>query len=74
MEKNELFEGLTPEQVKKAKACKSEVELLNLAKKEGVQLSDEQLEAVNGGCGTSDKKDDEEKVDTTEKNPTVNPF
>ena len=40
---------LTPEQVEKARACKSSDELIELAKEEGVELSDEQLEAIAGG-------------------------
>ena len=50
--KKELFKGLTEEQIGKAKECKSAEELLALAKEEGVQLNDEQLEAVSGGCGS----------------------
>lgn len=40
---------LTPEQMEKAKACKTPEELISLAKAEGVELSDEQLEAMSGG-------------------------
>ena len=47
--KKELLKGLTEEQIKKVKECKSSEEILALAKAEGVQLSDEQLEAVSGG-------------------------
>ena len=47
--KQELLKGLTEEQISKVKACKSQAEILELAKKEGVQLTDEQLEAVSGG-------------------------
>ncbi len=47
--KKELLKGLTEEQIAKVKACKSHEELLALAKKEGVELSDEQLEVVSGG-------------------------
>ena len=39
----------TSEPTWKAKACKSQDELLALAKAEGVQLNDEQLAAVSGG-------------------------
>ena len=46
---DKLFEGLTEEQIAKAKACKNSEELLQLAKAEGIQLNDEQLEAVSGG-------------------------
>lgn len=47
--KNELLKGLNNEQISKAKKCKSPEELLALAKEEGVNLTDEQLEIVNGG-------------------------
>ena len=51
--KEELLKGLTQEQIEKAKACKSQDELLALAKEEGITLTDEQLEAVSGGFCTS---------------------
>ena len=55
--KEELLKGLTKEQIEKVKACKNQEELLKLAKQEGVELNDEQLEAVNGGfCDSSDLK------------------
>ena len=47
--KEELLKGLTEEQIAKVKACKNNEELLKLAKEEGIQLTDEQLEAVSGG-------------------------
>ena len=52
--KKELFDGLTDEQIAKAKACKNQEELLALAKEEGIELSEEQLTAVNGGFCSSD--------------------
>jgi DNA-directed RNA polymerase subunit M/transcription elongation factor TFIIS len=65
--KNELLKGLTEEQIEKAKVCKNQEELLEFAKAEGIQLTDEQLEAVFGGfcsettepcpkCGSTDVK------------------
>ena len=46
----EDFKGqLTPEQMEKVGACKSADELVELAKAEGVDLSEEQLEAISGG-------------------------
>lgn len=36
-------EGLTPEQIEKAKACKTVEDILALAEEEGYELSDEQL-------------------------------
>ena len=47
--KEELLKGLTKEQLEKVKDCKSHEELLKIAKEEGIELSDEQLEAVAGG-------------------------
>lgn len=47
--RQELLKGLSEEQVKKVEACKSAEEILSLAKVEGIELSDEQLEAVTGG-------------------------
>ena len=53
--KQELLNGLTEEQVAKVKQCKNTNDLLALAKKEGVELTSDQLEAVNGGaCSNSD--------------------
>ena len=53
--REDLLEGLSEEQIAKIKACKSQEEILQLAKKEGVELSEEQLEAVSGG-GCNDPK------------------
>ncbi len=47
--KQDLLKGLTDEQIAKVKACKGSEELLALAKKEGIELSNEQLAAVSGG-------------------------
>lgn len=46
----ELLKGLTEEQIAKAKECKNEKELLELAKNSKIELTDEQLRAVSGGC------------------------
>ena len=54
--RKELLKGLSEEQIKKVEACKSSEEILALAKAEGVQLSDEQLEAVSGGGCSSTRK------------------
>lgn len=48
--KEELLKGLTEEQIAKIKACKNTEEVLSVAKEEGVELTEEQLEAVSGGC------------------------
>ena len=49
--KKELLNGLSKEQIAKIKSCKNQEEILKLAREEGVELSEEQLAAVNGGCG-----------------------
>ena len=48
-EANMNIEDLTPEQMEKAKACKTPEEIIALAKEEGYELSDEQLEGLSGG-------------------------
>lgn len=43
------FESLSPEQLAKARECETVEEMLALAKEEGYELSDEELEGVAGG-------------------------
>ena len=43
------YDDLTDEQKAKAMACKTADELVELAKAEGVELSDEQLNSIAGG-------------------------
>lgn len=59
MNKKELLKGLTPEQIEKVQACKSHEQLLASAKQEGIELTNEQLEAINGGftCGSTNPPD-----------------
>ena len=45
--------GLSPELREKARACKTPEEMLALAKEEGFELSDEQLQDVSGGSNWS---------------------
>ena len=51
--KKGLLKGLTEEQIAKAKACKNSDELLATAKAEGIELTDEQLQAISGGGARS---------------------
>ena len=53
--KKELLKGLTDDQIAKVKACKDHNDLYQLAKDEGVELNDEQLQAVTGGCDSKTK-------------------
>ena len=48
------FENLTPEQKEKIKACTSPEEMLELAREEGYELTDEQLAGIAGGGFWSD--------------------
>lgn len=50
MTNNEILKKLTPEQIELAKGCKNNAELLKLAKKQGIELTDEQLASVTGGA------------------------
>lgn len=43
------YKDLTAEQREKARACETPEELVALAKSEGIELTDAQLEAVSGG-------------------------
>ena len=54
--RGELLKGLTEEQKAKVRGCKNQEELLKLAKEEGIELTEEQLEAVSGGICTSSTK------------------
>lgn len=47
--RKELLKGLTEEQIAKVKQCKNQQDFLDLAKQEGIELTDEQLAAVSGG-------------------------
>ena len=53
--KNELLKGLSEDQIAKVRACNNTDEILALARQEGLELTSEQLEAVNGGaCSNTD--------------------
>ena len=51
--KKELLNGLSEEQIEKVKACKNPEELFRLAKEEDIELTEEQLAAINGGACSS---------------------
>lgn len=54
--RKELLKGLTEEQIKKARECDVK-DLIQLAEDEGVELSEEQLNAIaGGGCSESERK------------------
>lgn len=53
--------SLTPEQMEKAKACKTAEELAAVASEEGFELSDEALEAIAGGIDMPELPD--ERID-----------
>lgn len=43
------FDELTPEQKAKVEACETPDQILELAKEEGIELTDEQINGVAGG-------------------------
>ena len=47
------FTDLTPEQLEKLRKITKIEELVALAKEEGLELTDEELEAISGGKGLS---------------------
>ena len=47
--KEELLKGLSEEQLAKIRGCKTNEEILAVAKEEGFELTDEQLAAISGG-------------------------
>ena len=54
--KKDLLKGLTEEQIAMVKECEDIKDLIQLAKDEGVELTEEQLNAIaGGGCSDSTK-------------------
>lgn len=52
--RKELLKGLTEDQIAKVREFDDVSDLIQLAKDEGVELTEEQLDAINGGgCGDS---------------------
>lgn len=45
---------LTPDQIERSKACRTTTELVALAKAEGIELIDEQMESISGGWDDGD--------------------
>ena len=60
--KKELFNGLTKEQIAKVRQCKNHEELLALAKQEGIELTNEQLQTISGGGACSVISDVGDKI------------
>lgn len=65
--KESLLKGLTPDQIEKVKACEDTHDLLQLAKDEGVELSEEQLSAVSGGVCSSEEETEKKEEDNRRK-------
>ena len=45
----EMYDGLSDDLKAKVATCKTGAELVSLAEKEGIELTDEQLDAISGG-------------------------
>ena len=56
------IEDLTPEVLASAKACTTPEELIELARREGYELTDEQLESFAGGVSWIDCETLEDNV------------
>ena len=50
---DKYIKDLSPELQEKARQCKNMDELMNLAGEEGIELSDEALANVSGGCSST---------------------
>ena len=46
---NKMYEALSDDMKEKVTSCKTAEELIELAKSEGIELTDEQLDAISGG-------------------------
>lgn len=62
--RTELLNGLTPEQIAKVRACDNIEDLLQLAKDEDVKLTEEQLDAINGGACSKSTSVKHRKIDS----------
>ena len=49
MDYKKMYDGLSDDLKKKVTECKTAEELMELAKSEGIELTDEQLDAISGG-------------------------
>ena len=67
--KQDLLKGLSKEQIEKLNQCRSGEEILEIAKKEGIELTDEQLSDISGGGACSVISDIGDKI-----NPFDCPF
>ena len=64
--RKDLLKGLSDEQIAKVKACNNHEELLKLAKEEGIELSNEQLETISGGGACSVISDIGDKINPSD--------
>ena len=53
-----MFDGLSDDLKKKVTECRTADELMELAKSEGIELTDDQLDAISGGSVWSCDEDD----------------
>ena len=67
MIRDEYFRGLSDDQIRRAKACRTTDELFELAKAEGVSLTEDQLGAISGGNCSIDLGNDQNKDEKPDK-------
>ena len=62
----EMYDSLSDDLKAKATECKTAEELITLAKTEGIELTDEQLDAISGGynwvCSSLDECPEKERM------------
>ena len=62
--RKELLKGLTKEQIAKIKKFDNVSDLIQLAKDEGVELTEEQLNAISGGgCDDNSTREHKKRID-----------
>ena len=59
----DLYNKLTDEQKKRFRDCKTQEDFLRVVQEEGIELTDDQLEAISGGSALSDWADQLEDTD-----------
>ena len=59
----DLYNKLTDEQKKRSRDCKTQEDFLRVVQEEGIELTDDQLEAISGGSWLSDWSDQLEDTD-----------
>ena len=68
MDIEKLFGNLTEEQIAMAKQCKDPGEFLKLAGAEGIDLTEDQMDALSGGVSWTEKPANQSEGDANAEN------